>query len=218
MSLIALAVFAIAPAMASAAPTLKEGGTTLATGTNVVGTLNTGTNAILTARNSSGTDVGTVTCTASTLTGSVHTNNTTNGIEVTLETVSYTGAEAGGKCASTIPFSGPIAVDVENLHYCLKSSVFGSGTVQGSACTAAPARNKFTLTGSINCTYESEAAGGISGTYAAEDGTEATLIKSTNQKFNFVAGSGLCPAKGEFTATYRLETDGNTNSVTIANT
>jgi hypothetical protein len=212
-SFLAIVVLGAFPALASALPTVRENGTLVAKGSKMVGT-NFG-NTAFTAFDGT-TDVGTITCTSSVLTGPLTANEPlVEGINWELTSASFAGAEAENKCGST--FFGAVKVTVNALPYCFLSGVaFGAFEIYGGACNK-NGTLRITFVGNATCTYET--AKGLPGTYAIEDnGTEATKIKLANQTLPGSAGNGpLCPEVMKFSAIYSLETDGTTTALAIHN-
>jgi hypothetical protein len=199
-AVVALVAFAAVPAIATASPILTENGTVvsgkiLATQSGSI---------VLT------TSFGNVTCTKSTLTGTVLKNGpagTGTHIEGTLEKATFTN-ETGGACSSTFPFNPSFTVDPENLHWCIT----GGGTlaadtfsIRGGGCTEAAKNLKFTLTSALgNCTYERAT---VTGSFVTNV-TPVTLKVGASQTFTRTAGSeSLCPATGTLDGGWNLYTD-----------
>jgi hypothetical protein len=191
-ALVALGALAI-PAAASAAVTLREAGTTVATGSALLA-------------KGSGESIFsagelTVTCTNNNMTGEVVKNNGTT-VEGTIKTASFKGAEAEEKCKGS-SFIGATKVDIPGLvsgssHWCVKN-IAGEDKFEliGANCGTAAGTLTFTLTGAfINCSYTRSSA--VTGTFTTTTGlTATTLTLGANQTFN--SEGGFCPATGSIT-------------------
>jgi hypothetical protein len=194
-TVIGLLAFAAVPAMASASPVLKEGTTTVPVGSSIQGT-NSG-NILLT------TGSGIVTCTGSTLGGTLTTNGGTS-IAGDINSASFTGTGSGGTCTSTFFGNPTFSVTPEHLPWCITSTTLGSFTVRGGGCSAKEEELRFTLTNALvgECTYERPK---VIGTYVANV-TPVKLTVGSGQTFTRVAGGGLCPSTGTLSGGWTLET------------
>jgi len=192
LALAAFAAMAVVASMASASPHLTETpNVTVPVGAKIIGTNDTH----ITFTGGSGN----VTCEKSVLTGTL-TENSGTSIKGNIESASFTNKD-GGACSSTFPFIPGFTVDVENLPYCLTSEAGDTFTVRGGACGAAAKNLKFTLTSSLNCTYETAS---ISGTF----NTNADLTTAfSEQTFTRTAGGFLCPNSGRLDGAYNVFTD-----------
>src|ERR1700750_2162468 len=178
----AFALLAALPATAAASPQLFEGANPVAPTSKILAT-NSG-NVTFTGTNSKGEDDGTVTCSKAQMTGEVIANKGTL-IEVQVETASFTGTEAEGKCASTIPGTGPLKVTAENLPWCLTSSVLEAFSIRGGSCAAGASNIRATLVGSfgLTCTYERAT---VAGSYVK--GVNPAKLTVVSQTFNLIKG------------------------------
>ena len=197
----ALVAFAVAPAMASASPVLQESGVNVATGTKIVAT-NEG-NTIFS------TNLGNVTCTGSTLTGTL-TTNSGKLIEGDLESASYTGSGAGGDC--TTAFAGDVKVTVTSLPWCIKTTSTTADTweIRGGNCNEAARSLTFVLdftSSGAECKYQRSA---VTGTYTT-GGAQAVLTTGASQTFSGETGNSfICPSSGNVEMSYKLETENGT--------
>jgi hypothetical protein len=206
----AFALLAALPATAAASPQLLEAGKPVAPTSKMLAT--SSGNATFTGTNSKGEDDGTVTCTKAQMTGEVISNKGTL-IEVQIETASFTGTEAEGKCASTIPGTGPLKVIAENLPWCVTSAVLESFSFRGGSCAVGASNVKATLVGSfgLTCTYERAT---VAGTYVKE--VNPAKLSVVSQTFNLIKGGAACPAQGHMSVAYVLENDTNFVALSIA--
>lgn len=194
-ALVALAALAI-PASASAATTLREGGVPLNASPEVKILATQHEESIFEAGG------GTVVCTENTMTGSVHTNDHTNGITGTITHAAFRGTESETRCKSSL--LGPTKVDIPALDnktgdWCIKN-VAGTDNfeVLGRGCTeAGNGTLTFTLTGSLTCTYTRSS--GVEGHFTTTE-APATLTVTNNPEFTRESPSSfLCPANGKIT-------------------
>jgi hypothetical protein len=197
---LALVAFAAVPAFASASPVLTEA----VEGSNVtvpVGTFINGTNVGNTVMT---TSLGNIECQTSVITGKVTKNNGTE-IEGTIETASFTGTGAEGKC--TTAFLGNIKVEAKKLPWCLKAGgklAADAFNVTSVACPTGAGGMEFTLVSSLAgaCTYTKAAVEGKFST-----GSPQAILTVSEQEFKKSAGGGLCPASGKLDMKFGLETD-----------
>ena len=200
--LAATLILAVLPTAAVASPQMVDNMFSEVVGVGQKVIAETTTNVTFTATDSKGVDQGTVTCTKGVLTGPVTTNNGVRA-EFTIETVTHTGAEAEGKCASTIMGWGPVKVTAENLPWCFSSTTLALFSIGGGSCGAGASNVKFTFKGAfVTCTYERVSLGG---SYVKKIAPAA--LATVAQTFKLTAGGGSCPAEGHLTGTYLLHTD-----------
>ena len=203
LALVAFAAMALVPAMASAQTLEETNGTTVPAGTKIDATQST---SII-----FDTSSGNVTCSESTLTGTVTQEGAGVPVKGTVETAKFTGP-GGGRCTSTIIFNPTFQVTVENLHYCLEGSQ-AADTWSIKACTAGQ-NLKFTLHSNLgfSCTYERAS---VTGTF--ETGKDLTLKVGASQTFSVIAGSSsACPTSGTLTGGWNLYTDTGVHDNTTA--
>jgi hypothetical protein len=203
MALAAFAAFAVMPAMASAAPTLTAPtGTLLATGSAVTGT-NVG-DTLMT--DSSGNVL--LRCNKATMTGTVTTNNSTNGFAGDISSAVFTGdASADGECTGTFGNSYVTANIAGGTPYCIKNTKnVDELEVRGGKCSEASRSIKYVLHSTTlgTCTYER--TGGIIGKYT----THPTAAEATISKSEFTRTSGFCPSAGFLDMTFALTSGGHT--------
>ncbi len=219
-ALVALAAFAIVPAMAAASPALTDAGVLAPTGTKVVATGEE------TSKFTSG--FVSVECSKSALTGTL-TSNTGSNIQTTVESATFEN-EKEVDCSSNL---GATRVTVPGLtneggteHWCIvANSETGAdkGQVRPRACTASTGGAfKFTLDitnapflGTVICKYTRSA--NLTGSFVT-NASPATLKLEGEPVFNLEAGSsGSCSSEGKLVKlNTTLETDETNNPFTIS--
>jgi hypothetical protein len=215
MAVVALAAFAL-PAVASATPRLceTEGATCTTLGTGVkIHASNVGATKFISG------GVTLVECTSATLTGTL-TQNNAEGIKGDVETASFTGAEAGGKCKSS--FGGATAVDTNignGVPYCLTASgATDTVSVRGNSCTAETRSITFVLTTTNigTCRYSRAAAfTGTITTHTSSSEDAVGTLAPAGTEFTKEEGSVLCPASGGLEMKFTLTTDNSPTFTTL---
>jgi hypothetical protein len=194
-SVAAAALATMAPMAASAAPhdvltTGSPTGPNVAAGATVTASLQAGTKATFF---SPGTKSG-VTCTR----GSVTSKVTANPVAPGTVTESLT-AESFSRCTTNV--SGATSVQsVKSLSLPYQATVSDSAGLPVKVSHLASRLTVGTEIGTITCTYKAALLSGK----ASNTGQKETF---TNQRFTLSSGSSLCPASGDFTATFGPETD-----------
>lgn len=206
LSVVALAAFAL-PATASASPELcetVEGVCVKVTGTPKIRAHSVGATVNFVT---GGTTL--VECTSSEMTGTLTTNSGTE-IKGDIESASFSGAEAGGKCRSS--FGGATAVDTNignGVPWCLSTTGEDKYSVRGNSCTLASRSITFVLTTTNigTCKYNRTTA--LTGTYTTHSTGDAILTAAPNATTEFTKeeGSILCPGSGTLEMQFTLETD-----------
>jgi hypothetical protein len=207
MALAAFGVFAVMPAMSSAAVATFPTGTALATGSLIKAT---NTNAPL-LQDTSGNTL--VTCSSATLTGEL-TKNSEGEVQGKITSATYrgTGAQASGEpapeCTSIIGNVSVTPLVSSKAPWCLKttSKVEDTWNVTGGACPGGGAI-KFILNSTTigECEYEST-AGGVSGTYTTHPADAVLTVTSSG--FKLIRGNTFfCPASGHLSQAFTLEKD-----------
>jgi hypothetical protein len=225
MALVALAAFAL-PAAASAKPRLceTEGATctTLATGVKIHAH-NVGIFKITTSNTSVLLE-----CSTATMTGTLTKNNAED-IEATIESATFTGTGAGGKCTSALlgnttittrPAAGETWI---GLPYCLTAGgAEDKFSVRGGACNEAARAITFVLhTTNIGvCRYTRSTA--IEGTFTTHTSSSEDAILTISHvpegaaKFTKEAVSGvLCPEAVWWDLQMTLTTDNSPTFTTL---
>lgn len=197
MALVAFAAFAIVPAMASAAPTLKEGTTTLAVGAEIAGTQD-GTEAWVFTTSS-----GNVSCNEVRFAGVVTENP---GAKGTVKTASFKN-NGSTSCPTTI-FGVSSMVVTPKVPWCLSSTVLGTVKLVGGECGGKASGVKFVLDPNVGgeCEYEKAE---VTGTYTA--GSEPLTADFTGNVFKLVRSTTLCPSEGTLDGKAILETPNGTS-------
>jgi hypothetical protein len=192
-ALVALAAF-VAPAVASASPVLTDSEGTVPAGAKLTAT-NTGNTVMTTA-------LGKIECTKAELTADVH-RNSSNIIEATITTASFTGTESENRCSGPI---GAVKVTPKKLDWCMTAKAVPADTaiLKSGACTTAGGAMEFTLTSALTgeCTYTKAE---VVATFATGVGGDLTV---SEQEFTKSAGGGFCPGSGKLDMTFDLYTDG----------
>lgn len=185
-----IAAFAAMPAVASASPELQTSGGVKSTVGETISATDTG-NIVFTS------NLGSVTCSESTLHGQVVANSGKL-IEGTIESASFTG-NGGGTCSS---WTGGVTVTPENLHWCIKSSSNGKFSLRGGGCNEAERNLAFTLHFSFgSCKFER--SGGVAGTYGMNV-SPVILTLTGEPEFTRVSGGFGCPSSGKLHAEYEM--------------
>jgi hypothetical protein len=219
-ALLALAAFAL-PAAAQAVnhPVVTHPtGTTLATGTKILGVNTLNTLLVTTTGETK------LTCTSAKMTGTL-TSNTTGNVQGTISSAEFKGSGSGEACTGIFN----AVVDPESLPWCLKSTE-AMGTdefqVSGGECGKAPTKIKFTLTvfGSTTqkCVYESTETTAVRGEFTTDvSGGDAVLTTpraggtlSTDSGFVKITDDtigSLCPTSSALKMTFTLKTDNALN-------
>jgi len=209
----ALAAFAVMPAMASAAntPTVVENGTAITTNTKILAT-NVGTTKMTTS-------LGTMECSTAILTGELISNTTGNvkGI-ITEAKVGGTGATQTGapepECTTEAIFGGDTTVTpaltpaTNGLPWCFEATsamATDEFQVRGNSCAnvARPIRFAMDITSIGTCVYQRTTA--IPGKYTTST-TDSTLSIS-EVEFPKLEGGFACPSSGKLDMTFTMETD-----------
>jgi hypothetical protein len=222
-ALVALAAFAL-PATASAKPRLCEtvgaNCETLATGKKIhahqVGASK------LTAKDEKGNTITLVECSAATATGTL-TKNNAEAVEGTIESASFTGTAASGKCTSalggpTLVTTSPVAPEAWNgLPWCLSASgTEDKFTVRGGACNETTRAITFVLhTTNIGvCRYARTS--GVEGTFTTHTSSTEDAVLTVAGAEVAKDGSGvLCPNIGFLDTTFTLTTDDSPTFTTL---
>jgi hypothetical protein len=145
LSFVALAALAVVPSIASASPELAQGGARLATGSSLSGT-NTRNVLFETA-------LGTFSCTASQLVGTLKVNSGKL-IEAEIESGSIIGGGPEGKCKDGSLGGIEWKVSLDNLPWCMSSSSLGIYKARGARCNEAMKPIGLTLSSNLgSCTY-----------------------------------------------------------------
>jgi hypothetical protein len=217
-ALVALAAFAIAPAMAAASPHLTEGGTPVAVGSKITAT----------GLNSSEFSSGfiNVSCNDYWMTAEVKKNNGTE-IQGTIESASFNSKNASGTtedCSSNI---GATKVTIPGLtneggtqHWCIEatSETPGEGAVQPHSCGGTGGSFTFVLDvtnffGShVICRYTRST--NIPITYTL--GSDVVSLKGEPEFSREEVSGGACSATGKLkNMSFTLETDNPFTAITI---
>ncbi len=210
LALFALAAFVL-PAVASASPVVTHPtGTKLVPGANGVKIKATNIgNTLLTS--TSGTTL--VECSTASMTGTLTVNSGTS-IEGNIESTSFSGTEAGGKCTGL----GGIIVTTNvgnGVPWCLHSTGGDEFQVRGGKCSEVPRSITFAMDSGLGVTCHYERANSIKGTFTTHSTGDAILTVTgagetgvTDTLFTKEAGdSVLCPADGTLDMAFTLETD-----------
>ena len=210
------AIGAFAAATASANPVITHPtGTVLATGTKILGTS--------VGETKMTSNLGTISCSDATLTGTLTKNNTAEGVEGDIESAAFTGTgttaagEPSPECTTT--FAGNVSVTpnpaTNGLPWCVKATTATDEVqIRGGSCTAASRPIRFTMvftSGLIGtCVYQRTAA--AVGTLTTDvSGQDATAEISEQEWTKFEGGAG-CPSFGKLDMKFTLETDTETAS------
>jgi len=196
MAMAAFAAFAVT-SVASASPVLTHKGTVVPVGEKIIGTLEPGTVSTFVS------SLGTVTCTESTLTGTVRTNSGTH-IAGDIESAMWgSEGESETKCTSWLGLVKPTPT---GLPWCLTSGTKDTFTVRGGKCSEAAKALSFTLDfPSFSCGYERAASSPIAGTFTTA--TEGSTLKIAEQEFPRVHGGFGCPSSGKLNMAFYMYTD-----------
>lgn len=151
-----------------------------------------------------------VECNSSELTGTL-TANTGTEIRADIESISFTGAEAGGKCKSS--FGGATAVDTNignGVPWCFSTTGEDKYSIRGDSCALATRSITFVWTTTTvgPCYYNRTSA--LTGTYTTHSTGDAilTAAPSGNTEFFKESPSGLfCPSAVQLELQFTLETD-----------
>ena len=190
----ALTALALVPATAASADDAvlthgSAGGTAVSVGDVLTASLASGTKAAL-ATSSTGTSG--ITCTGSTLSATVTTNPSAPGTA----TESATAQTFSGCTSNVFGVLGVRSITVDDLPYTTSAASDGTVTVTPAAGGAIQTTVVLsTLLGSVTCVYRAP-------DLSAASSNSANSLTFTNQVFTKVSGSGLCTAKGYFSATY----------------
>lgn len=219
VSLVAFAAFAALPSFASAAPCVTDpAGTCLATGNKLLITQHSEIKLV--------TSSGTVTCTKAKITGTLLTNDKTNGIAGTITTADFTGDDpVEEKCTSTISdlSGGTATMKVTQVGtYCLNSTANDIATVTqdpggaGACHSPSTVGAKFifdvtshTGTNLGSCEYQRQ-TGGVSAGLTATYNTgvaPATGTFQASQTFKKISGAFFCPGEGTLEGQFTVFTD-----------
>jgi hypothetical protein len=192
LALLAVAAFAVMPAMASAATvTLHAGGVELPAGSPLVGE---SANLVFV------TGAGNLECSSNVITGEL-TSNKKATIAGNIETGSFTGLEGGGACHTTTPL-GRALITASDLPWPLTFKSNGTSTVKGSPSIVFTA---FFPGAGVTCVYK---AAKLAATFAFN---EAPLIDTvTGQVFKYVKAesSVLCPKEGALSGGFAVTSGG----------
>ena len=192
LALLAVAAFAVLPAMAAAATvTLHAGGVELPAGSPLVGE---SSNLVFK------TAVGNLECSSNVISGELTSNKKTT-IAGSIETGSFTGLEGGGACHTTTPL-GPALITASGLPWPLTFKSNGTSTVKG---TSAIVFTAFFPGAGVTCVYK---ATKLAATFAFN---EAPMIDTvTGQVFKWVKAESnpLCPTEGELSGEFAVTSGG----------
>jgi hypothetical protein len=187
---VAAAIVVMTPLAASAATTdvltvSKVGGTNVAVGATLKASLKSGTDATFF---SPGTTTG-ITCTKSGFTEKVTKNPAKSGTA----DVSITAQTFSGCTANVTGVDSVKSVKADKLPY--KGTVSDAKGFPVTVAAPSATVDLNTEVGAISCTYSATKLKG-----AASNTGQTIAFK--NQKLTFKSGSSLCPASGDFSATY----------------
>jgi hypothetical protein len=186
----AAAIVVMTPMAASAATThvltiTKVGGTSVAVGAKLAASLKSGTDATF---YSPGTTTG-LKCAKSTFSEKVTTNPAKPGTADTSTT-----AQTFSSCTSNVSgVTSVTSVTAEKLPYKTTISDATGHPVTVAAPSATIDLN--TEVGAVTCTYSATKIKGVAS-------NTASTVTFKNQTLTFKSGSSLCPASGDFSATY----------------
>jgi hypothetical protein len=198
---------AVVASSASAAPVLTDPtGTTMGTGTSIVGT-NVGDVKFT-------TPLEVITCSNVILGGKVTTNSTASGSKIEITSAAFSGTGAAGECTSGS--SGNVTVTsspaTNGLPWCRESTAANDEVrLRGGGCgsLARPIRIVMDFTSALigACVYQRSAA--TVGTVRTHIGAEETFSEAiTEQEWTKTEGSGFCGGSFKLDASFLLETAG----------
>ena len=207
-----IAAFSVVPSLAAAKPVLTHPtGTVLPVTTGGVPTKIKATNVGNTKMTISG--LPTLECTTAVLTGDLHINETTKGIEGEITSAEFGGT--GSKIAGDVEpectgGAGPSGVTVTSLPWCIEATEDNDNfALKGGKCTAATSPITFDLSvtsifGTITCKYIKNTK--VTGTFTTHSTGDAV---GTISEVGFARheSSELCPSEGKLDMSFTLETD-----------
>jgi hypothetical protein len=201
MAIAAFAAFGMSATSASAAPVVTHPtGTVLATGTKLTGTSIGHVTFTSSTLN--------VTCTTGTITGPLVSNSTAGGFSGEITEAHFTGTGTSGDCTATGSFfngsAKPTPEIVGGLPWCIKNTLNDNFEIRGGKCSEAARSIKFglDLTGLVTCTYERASLTGTFDTHPLD----ASGRINANQAWTLVSGFG-CPSSPSLDMEFTLETD-----------